>query len=93
MRVIETPRHVSQTGRDGTTPGDTPHAARSPWANSTVLIGGTGVYPTSGHSGILQVFNKQQYTVFDKIGVTQKLDTSVDRKFTMIGILRPFSTR
>ena len=35
--------------------------------------------PTSGHSGSLQVFNKQQSTVSDKIGSAQKLDTSIDR--------------
>ena len=45
------------------------------------MIGGIGVSSAIGHSGRLQVFNKQQFTVSDRIGDTQKLDTSVDRYF------------
>ena len=44
------------------------------------MIGCIGAPATRGNSGILQVFNKRQYTVSDKIGDTQKLDTSVDIK-------------
>ena len=35
--------------------------------------------PASGHSRSLQVSNKRQSTVSDKIGETQKFDTSIDR--------------
>ena len=44
------------------------------------MIGFITVSPASGHSGIFQVFNKRQYTIYEKIRDTQKLDTSVDRK-------------
>ena len=47
-RFIWTPRHVSWTERDNTTPGRTPDAVRSPQANSQVLIGGISVLPTRG---------------------------------------------
>ena len=80
-RVLWTPKHVIHTGRVSTTPGNTPHAVRSPQTNSPVLIGGIGVYPASGLSGSLQVFNKRQSAISDKIWDTQKLDTSVDIKF------------
>ena len=73
-------RHVSQMGRYGTTPGDFDIDVRSPWSNSPILIGGIGVSPASGHSGSLQVFNKRQSNSPGKIGDTQKLDNSVDRK-------------
>ena len=66
--------------RNITTPEDTSHAARYHRDNSLVLIGGIGVFPTSGHSGRLQVLNKQQSTVYVKIGDTQKSDASIDRK-------------
>ena len=56
-RVIRNPRHVSQTGRDGTTPGNTPHDVRPPRANLPIIIRGIGVCPTSGHSGSLQVLS------------------------------------
>ena len=69
VQVLWTPRHVSWTGRDSTTPGDTPHAVRSPWDNSPVMNDGIGVYPTSGHSGSLQVFNKRKSTVSEKLGI------------------------
>ena len=72
-------------GRDVNNPGNTLHAVRYPWSNSSVMIGGIGVSPTSGHSGSLQVFNKQQSTVSDKIRDTQKLDTSVNRKLPNYG--------
>ena len=75
-----TPRRVKRTGRDVTTPGDIPHSVRSPRSNFPVLISGIGLSPASRHSGSLQVFNKQQSAIYDKIGDTQKLDTSIDRK-------------
>ena len=78
VQVLQTPRHVSRTGSANTNPGNTPHAVRPPRDNSPVPIGGIGISPTSGHSGSLQVFNTPQSTVSDKIGDTQKLDTSVD---------------
>ena len=81
-QVLQTPRHISRTDRDSNTPGDTPQTVRSPRDNSPVLIGGIGVSPASGHSGILQVFNKPQSTVSDKIRDTQKFDTSIDRKLS-----------
>ena len=56
--VIQTPRRVIWTGRDGTTPGDCEISVIPPGDNSPVLIGGIGVPPTSGHSRSLQVFNK-----------------------------------
>ena len=42
-RVLWTPKHVSRTGREGNTPGITPHAVIPPRANPPVLIGGIGV--------------------------------------------------
>ena len=80
-RFLCTTRHIRRTARYGTNPGDTPHAVIPPWDNPPVLIGGIGVSPSSGHSGILQVFNKRKSTVSEKIGDTLKLDTFVDRKF------------
>ena len=77
-QVIQTPMHVSRMGRYVTTSGDIPHAVSYSQANSPVLVGGIGVYPSSGHSGILQVFNKRQSNIYDRIRDTQKLDTSVD---------------
>ena len=38
------------------------------------------MYPASGNSRSLQVFNKQQSNISDKIGDTQRLDTYVDKK-------------
>ena len=76
-----TPRYVSRTGRDGTTAGNFKIAVRYLRHNSSVLIGGIGMSPSSGLSRILQVLNKQQSTSPGKIRDTQKLDTSVDRKF------------
>ena len=79
--VNRTRRHEIRTDRDGTTPGNFDIAVRSPRHNSPVLIGGIGVYPASGHSGILQDLNKLKSTSPEKIRDTQKLDTSVDRSF------------
>ena len=46
-RKFRTPRDVSQTGRDGTTPQDGNNSIRSPRLNSPVLIGGdTTASPT-----------------------------------------------
>ena len=56
-QFLWTPRHVSRTGRYITAPGNTAHAVMCPWDNSPVLIGGIGVPPIIGHSGILQVFD------------------------------------
>ena len=39
------------------------------------------MYPDSGHSGSLHVFNKLQSTSPGKIGDTKRLDTSIDRNF------------
>ena len=78
-RVIRTPRHVRQTDRDGTTTDNCRISISPPRDHSLILIGVIEVPPTIRHSGSLQVFNKRQYTVYDEIGDTQKLDTSVDR--------------
>ena len=66
---IWTHRHVIRMGRDVSTPGDMTHVVRFPQASSPVLIGGIGVLPFSGHSGILQVCNKRQSTVSKKLGI------------------------
>ena len=79
-QVLRTPRCVIQMGRD-----DCNISVSSPWANYPVMIGVIGVPPTRYHSGSLQVFNKWQSTVSGKIGDTQKLDPSVDRKFAYYG--------
>ena len=57
------------------------------------MIGCTGVPPTRGHSGSLQVFNKLQSTVSDKIGDIQKLDTSVDTKLANDGYYMPICSK
>ena len=43
------------------------------------------MYPASGHSESLQVFNKRQSTVSEKLGIPKKFDTSVDRKLANDG--------
>ena len=53
-----TPRHVSQTVRDGSTPGDTGMDVRSKPAPSPVIIGSTNIYPAFGLSGSLKVRKK-----------------------------------
>ena len=57
-RVNRTPGYVSWAGRDGTTPGNCAIYFRPPRHKYPVLIGGIGVSPVSGHSGILQILNK-----------------------------------
>ena len=44
------------------------------------MIGDIIVSPACGNSESLQVFNKKQSTISERIGYTQKLDTSIDRK-------------
>ena len=72
-------------GKDGNTPGECKISVRYPPANYPVLIGGINNPPNRGHSGSLQLFNKRQSTVSDKIGDTQKFDTSVDRNLANYG--------
>ena len=69
-------------GRDGTTPSNCDIDLNPPQYNSPVIIQGISVYTAIGHSGIFQVINKLQSTSPDKIGYNQKMDTSVDRKFS-----------
>ena len=76
-----TPRHVSPTGRDGSTPGNTYISVSPTRANYPVLIVGTNVSPACGISGRVQVGNKQQPNPTEKTRNAKKLDTSVDRKF------------
>ena len=83
--ILSTSRHVSHTGRDGTTPGNCGIAVRSPGANSTVMIRVISVPPTRGHIGSLQVFNKQQSTVSEEIRDNQKFDAYVDIKLVNDG--------
>ena len=68
-RVLQNTRHFIRTDRDGNNPGDTPHTVTSPRSNSPFLIGGIGVSLASENSGSLQVFNKQQYTISEKLGI------------------------
>ena len=83
--VLQTPRCARRTGRDVTNPGECDISVIFPRVNSRVLIGGIGVPPTRGHSGSLQIFNKQKSTVSDKIGDTPKFGTSVDLKLANDG--------
>ena len=59
-RILQTPRHVRRTGRDGTTPGVCDVDINTPWCNSPVLIVGTIVSPACGIGRSLGVLNKQQ---------------------------------
>ena len=77
-QILRTPRHISQTGKDGDTAGNTPPAVWSPRDNTPVLSGDITVCPASGHSGSSKDFNKRQSTIYNEIGVNQKLDTSID---------------
>ena len=76
--ILWTPRRESRTGRDRTTPVDCDNAVRSPRYNSPFLIGGTGVPPTRGHSGSLEVLNKLTCTSPSVSKNTQKFDACVD---------------
>ena len=84
-QILRTPRNVSITVRDGTTPDNYDIYIRSPQANSPVLIGGISVSPTRGNSGILEVLNKRQSTSQSSSSNTQNFDTSVDRKLANDG--------
>ena len=83
--VPRNPRHVSQTGRDCTTPGDCNIYVRFPWNKFPVLTGGIGVLPTRGHIGSLDVLNKRQSTSPSASRNNQKFDASVDRNLANDG--------
>ena len=67
--VHQTPRHISRTGKYGSTPGDTCIAVRYPRDNSPVMIGGTTVSPACGICGILQFRGKRQSTYPEESGI------------------------
>ena len=80
VQINRTPRHVSHTGRDGSTPEKTGIAVGSKLAPALVLIVITNISPACGISGTLQVGKKQQSTSPDKVRNEQKLDTAADGK-------------
>ena len=90
VRVLWTPGCVSRTGRDGTTPVNTPHAVNSPRENGPVLIGGTTVSPTCGIMGSQDIFNKHGSTGSAEIGIPKSLTLPLMEIWPIMGIIRPF---
>ena len=84
-QILRNLRHVSRTVREIITLGDYDVAVNPPQGNSTVMIGGIGVSLTRGHSGSLDVLNKQQSTSPRVSRNTQKFDASVDKKLANDG--------
>ena len=78
VRVLQTPGHVSSTGKDGTTPRDYKLAVRYSQDNLPVLIGVIVFPPTMGHSGIQDIINKRKSTSPSVSRNTQKFYTSID---------------
>ena len=76
--ILWSPGYVSRTVRYATTPRHCDVDVRSPQDKRTVLIGGNIFPPTMGHSGGLDIINKQQSTSPSVSRITQNLDTSVD---------------
>ena len=76
--VSRTPRQVSQTGIDGSNPGDVCNVVSIKHATSQVLIGSVTTSPYCGLRGILKVAKKRQFVSPSLGGNTQKLYTAVD---------------
>ena len=91
--ILRTSRHLIRTGRDSTTPGACNIDVIPLWDNSPVMIGGIRVLLTRRHSGSLEVLNKQQSTVSDKIGGTQSSTLLLIESWPMMVILCLFSAK
>ena len=76
--VNMTSRQLSQTGVDGSTPGNICNVFNIEHASSPVLIGIDGTSPTCGLIGSLQFLNEWHSSSPDWSGKNQKLEAVVD---------------
>ena len=91
--VNRTPRRVSQTGVNGSNPGDIYHTVRIVEPPSLFLIRTVYTSPPCSLNAIHQVANKRQSTPPALVGNTQKWTLLLTESCPMIWIMSPFSER